>query len=141
MNIHSPNPYISLCKTNVSFCRKTIIDDVLKPSPDSKASYVNRLLFAWFDPIVWRAWSKPFDESDVYDLNADDASRTIVPLWESLWARNPGLLPVIFKAFSADLFKGGAWQLAYIVFQFLAPQILNQIIGRTLYVTYGSLVN
>ena len=68
-----------------------------------------------------RAWKKPFDETDVYDLKGDDSSRTLVPLWDKLWQeqsrrakRNnniPGILPVIFRAFFWDLVKGGAWQL------------------------------
>jgi len=59
-------------KTNPIIRSSVSTDQALNRSPELTASFISRLLFAWFDKTVWRGRSKTIDESDVWDLNPED---------------------------------------------------------------------
>ena len=112
-----------------------VADDVDKPSPQVSASFLSQLFLAWFDKTVWKAWYKPIEEEDVWDLNTEDSCRSIIPLWEGLWqeeldqGKQPGIFRIIFKAFYWDIIRGACWQFSYLMIQFIGPQILGLVIA------------
>ena len=53
--------------------------------PEISASFLSRLLFAWFDPMAWKGYRHPLDVQDLWDLNPVDtckeASRDFLEDW------------------------------------------------------------
>ena len=69
-------------------------------------------------------------------LNLCFSINTIVPIWDRLWeeakqkkGKPPGVFLVLFKAFGWTFLTGGAWQLSYLLLQFVSPLLLNLIIS------------
>uniref|UniRef100_A0A1L8E4B5 ABC-type glutathione-S-conjugate transporter n=2 Tax=Nyssomyia neivai TaxID=330878 RepID=A0A1L8E4B5_9DIPT len=56
-----------------------------KPSPEISASFLRKLFFQWFDPMTWKGYRKPLEVSDMWDLNEEDQSRTLVPPFDKYW--------------------------------------------------------
>ena len=62
--------------------------------------------------------------------------RTLVPFWDKIWKEEqkkvtgkiPSIKMVLLKGFKWDLIKAGFWQLSYVVFSLVSPQILNLVI-------------
>ena len=68
---------------------------------------------------------------------------TIYPDWENLWSakitetsskkkgksKPPNVLGTLVKQFGTTILAGGAYQLGYVVMQFVNPQILNLLIA------------
>ena len=68
---------------------------------------------------------------------------TIYPDWENLWSAKvsetsskkkgksmpPNVLGTLVKQFGTTILAGGAYQLGYVVMQFVNPQILNLLIA------------
>ncbi|KAI2474349.1 ATP binding cassette (ABC) transporter subfamily C member, partial [Diabrotica virgifera virgifera] len=57
------------------------------PSPEESASFLSRLLFAWFDPLAWKGFRKPLETKDLWDINVEDSSRELVPVFEKYWSQ------------------------------------------------------
>ncbi|XP_072401345.1 multidrug resistance-associated protein 1 isoform X11 [Diabrotica undecimpunctata] len=57
------------------------------PSPEESASFLSRLLFAWFDPLAWKGFKKPLETKDLWDINVEDSSRELVPVFEKYWSQ------------------------------------------------------
>ncbi|XP_057660508.1 multidrug resistance-associated protein 1 isoform X6 [Diorhabda carinulata] len=55
------------------------------PCPEESASFLSRLLFSWFDPLAWKGFRKPLETSDLWDINVQDSSRELVPVFEKCW--------------------------------------------------------
>jgi hypothetical protein len=41
-------------------------------SPELGSSFINRLLFVWFDKTIWNGRKKTIEQSDLWDLNPED---------------------------------------------------------------------
>jgi hypothetical protein len=70
-------------------------DQPRKNSPELTASFLSRLIFAWFDKTVWRGRSKTIDESDLWDLNPGanviKTFKAVIYKWAMLsWPFVPG---------------------------------------------------
>ncbi|KAI5745186.1 hypothetical protein M8J76_008998 [Diaphorina citri] len=50
------------------------------PSPEYRASFPSKLIFAWFDRMAWLGYRKPLENKDLWNLNHEDTSKEIVPL-------------------------------------------------------------
>lgn len=48
---------------------------------------MNRLTIWWFNTICLLGKRKPLEVNDLYSLNADDLSSTLVPRWNRLWEK------------------------------------------------------
>ena len=59
--------------------RKTTLDKPSNPSPEQTRSFLNRILFLWFDKTTWIGWRRPLTEKDIYDMNPEDTSKELVP--------------------------------------------------------------
>ena len=94
------------------------------------------MLFAWFDGVIYKGWKKPLKADDLYDLNPDNSSQTIIPAWEKNWEKqrkkklrnakiptqiNLSIVPTIVQSF------GGLFAVATFV-RFL--NILMQMVSK-----------
>lgn len=65
-----------------------------KPYPLLGASFLSRIVYAWFDPLTWKGYRKPLEHNDLWDLNREDTSRELIPLYLKYWnrptAKSPG---------------------------------------------------
>ncbi|CAG7725610.1 unnamed protein product, partial [Allacma fusca] len=53
--------------------------------PELTASVPSQLTFQWFWPLAWLGYKKPLEFSDLWDLNPDDKSATLVKNFQSYW--------------------------------------------------------
>lgn len=58
------------------------------PSPEIKASMLNRAFFAFFDRTAWIGWRKSLVVDDIYDINPQNASRELVPEFDKSFHKN-----------------------------------------------------
>jgi len=56
-----------------------------KVCPESAASFLSRLFFFWFEGLAWKGYRKPLEHSDLWDLNNEDKSKALVPLFDKYW--------------------------------------------------------
>lgn len=54
-------------------------------SPETFSSFLNRQTLWWFNSLCALGKSKPLELNDLYNLNKNDQSETLVPIWEKLW--------------------------------------------------------
>uniref|UniRef100_A0A0N5C270 Multidrug resistance-associated protein 1 n=1 Tax=Strongyloides papillosus TaxID=174720 RepID=A0A0N5C270_STREA len=54
-------------------------------SPETFSSFLNRQTLWWFNQMCAIGKSKPLELNDLYNLNKNDQSETLVPIWEKLW--------------------------------------------------------
>ncbi|XP_066145734.1 multidrug resistance-associated protein 1 isoform X1 [Euwallacea fornicatus] len=55
------------------------------PCPEDGASFISRLVFAWFDKMTWTGFRKPLETQDLWDLNPADSAAEVVPIFEKHW--------------------------------------------------------
>ncbi|GAB0095977.1 multidrug resistance-associated protein 1 [Sergentomyia squamirostris] len=55
------------------------------PSPELSSSFLRKLFFQWFDPMTWKGYRRPLEISDMWDLNEDDQTRSLVPDFDKYW--------------------------------------------------------
>lgn len=58
-----------------------------KPFPEKGASFLSRLLFAWFDSMTWKGFRRPLESEDLWDINEEDSSKEIIPIFMKYWDR------------------------------------------------------
>ena len=54
-------------------------DEGTNPSPEKSATFPSKLLFNWFNTLVWAGYKKSLGEDDLADLNPRDVSANVVP--------------------------------------------------------------
>lgn len=59
-----------------------------KPCPELKASFVRRVFFLWFDKDMWKGYRKPLTNDDMYDIQPDEMSLNINPIFIKNWEEN-----------------------------------------------------
>lgn len=58
------------------------------PCPELRASFFNRILFAWFDPLTWKGYKRPLVGSDLWDINPSDTTEAMSPKFDRFWRMN-----------------------------------------------------
>jgi ATP-binding cassette subfamily C (CFTR/MRP) protein 1 len=46
---------------------------------------LSKLFFAWFDALAWRGFRKPLETKDLWNMNPEDTSKEVVPLFDKYW--------------------------------------------------------
>ncbi|XKL66881.1 hypothetical protein PGB90_010301 [Kerria lacca] len=54
-------------------------------SPENESSFVSKILFIWFDRLIWKGYKKPLENDDLWNLDHDNTSASIVPKFEKSW--------------------------------------------------------
>lgn len=58
-----------------------------KPYPEQGSSFLSRLFYTWFDPLAWKGYRKPLEQPDLWDMNPEDSSKEIMPIFLKYWDR------------------------------------------------------
>lgn len=59
-----------------------------KPYPEQGASFLSRLFYTWFDPLAWKGYRRPLEQKDLWDMNPEDSSKEIMPIFLKYWDRS-----------------------------------------------------
>lgn len=57
------------------------------PYPEPGASFLSRLFYTWFDRLAWKGYRRPLEQKDLWDMNPEDSSKEIMPLFMRYWER------------------------------------------------------
>ncbi|XP_050416423.2 multidrug resistance-associated protein 1 [Patella vulgata] len=57
----------------------------LKASPEQSASFLNRLVFHWINPLIFTGYKKSLVEDDLFELHPRDQSSNFVPYFYKKW--------------------------------------------------------
>lgn len=57
----------------------------LEFSPEDSSSFINKLLFWWLNELPKRGTKKDLEVDDLFELNLDQQSKILFPLWEHYW--------------------------------------------------------
>lgn len=58
------------------------------PSPELRMGALIKIFYAWFEPMAWRGFRRPLVESDIYDINPENASAELVPTFDENFERS-----------------------------------------------------
>ena len=58
-----------------------------KPNPETSASFLSRLTFAWLDPLIWKGYRRPLVQDDMWSLQYENSTSTIVGRWDKNWKK------------------------------------------------------
>ena len=110
-----------------------------KPSPEATASFPSRMLFTWFDGMVWRGWRRFLVNEDLWTLNPSDRCRGVIPVWDANWenqkkAKAPkkkplSILNTMVSSFGGVFAASAILQLIYTIISFVSPQLVNLLIA------------
>ena len=118
---------------------KVLEEENGKPSPESAASFPSRMLFTWFDGMVWRGWRRYLVNEDLWTLNPSDRCRGVIPEWDANWdnqkkAKQPkrkplSILNTLVSSFGGVFAASAILQLIYTIISFVSPQLVNFLIA------------
>lgn len=60
-------------------------DEGRKPCPEEEATFLSYITWWWLTGLIWRGWRKALVYSDLTDLNYEDKSRVISPVFQRNW--------------------------------------------------------
>ncbi|XP_077284669.1 multidrug resistance-associated protein 1-like [Arctopsyche grandis] len=55
------------------------------PCPERNNGFLSKILFAWFDSLVWAGYKRPLTMNDLWSMNPEDTSMEIVPIFDKYW--------------------------------------------------------
>eukprot|EP00058_Branchiostoma_floridae_P021695 XP_002607185.1 hypothetical protein BRAFLDRAFT_118636 [Branchiostoma floridae] len=58
-----------------------------KPSPEESCSFLSKITFWWFNPLVILGYKRALERADLYSLNHVDRSDHVVPAFEKEWQK------------------------------------------------------
>lgn len=58
---------------------------IKNPCPERESGFLSRILFAWFDSLVWIGYRKPLTKDNLWSMNPEDTSTEVVPVFEKYW--------------------------------------------------------
>lgn len=113
-------------------------------SPYTKATLMNRLVFAWLNPILSIASKVDFSQDMHYDLSEEDQSLKIADRLETQWrliapsshmeigSKTPvfGLLKTIWLTFKSQIIKHTGLQIVLAIADFLSIFVVYMTIGQ-----------
>uniref|UniRef100_UPI00358FC12E ATP-binding cassette sub-family C member 2-like n=1 Tax=Myxine glutinosa TaxID=7769 RepID=UPI00358FC12E len=126
-----------------------------KKSPEANASFLNQLIFYWFDSMVFLGYRKPLKKHDLWPLRKKHRAEVLCGTFEQnmrlgsiettmsqlsgvkgksfAQGRNkakrlPSLLRVLLRTHRGTLLKSGLYKLFYDLLLFVSPQLLKLMI-------------
>ncbi|KAJ3217630.1 hypothetical protein HDU67_007572 [Dinochytrium kinnereticum] len=55
-----------------------------EPSRETASSFLSRITYSWFDPLLVKAQEKPLEEEDVWELDPSDQSEAVLKVFEPI---------------------------------------------------------
>ncbi|XP_065205465.1 multidrug resistance-associated protein 1-like [Planococcus citri] len=56
--------------------------------PRSQSSFLSQILFAWFEPLVWKGYRKSLENEDLWNLDHSISTSIVVPKFEKRWKKS-----------------------------------------------------
>lgn len=122
-------------------------------TPEIGASFLRKMLFQWFDILMWRGYKKPIEAHHIWNLMDEDLTRSVTPAFDKYWAEsvaknqrkeehqrqqgkasstptpagktNGSILPAMIKAFGGPFLLAGFLKLCIDLLGFASPQLLG----------------
>uniref|UniRef100_A0AAR2L5I3 ABC-type glutathione-S-conjugate transporter n=1 Tax=Pygocentrus nattereri TaxID=42514 RepID=A0AAR2L5I3_PYGNA len=127
------------------------------PCPESTAGFLSRLTFWWFTSLAIKGYKNPLETKDLWSLNKQDCSDTVVPELLREWeveksktvalskrqeevevllsdrkkSHQPSFLRALLRAFGPYFLIGSAFKLLQDLITFINPQLLRMLIEFT----------
>ncbi|CAI5456759.1 unnamed protein product [Caenorhabditis angaria] len=119
-------------------------------SPEFTVSFLNQLTFEWFTGLAVLGNKKSLEREDLWDLNERDKAHQLIPRFMQFMKpeienyqrktrqnpqllsdpkSHPSILYPIFKTYKFTFFAGAAYKLLFDLLQFVAPELLRQLIN------------
>ncbi|KAJ3265284.1 hypothetical protein HDU77_005729 [Chytriomyces hyalinus] len=103
-------------------------DGVREPSREHNASFLSKLTYAWIDPLLLKARSKPLEDEDIWDLPEQDKTATLVSRFKAYQQRTSSLMNALFSFFKWRIFVVFGGCVIGAVLDFSKTYFLNRII-------------
>ncbi|MCJ1350607.1 MAG: hypothetical protein MMC33_000588 [Icmadophila ericetorum] len=98
------------------------------PGRDETASLLSRLTFFWINALVWKAFRRTLEASDLYQLNRNQTSAVLAPRFRAAAAATLPLLWRIYHFFKYDFLKQGVWAAVMSIAVFIPPMLMRLIL-------------
>eukprot|EP00005_Dracoamoeba_jomungandri_P014183 CAMPEP_0174262580 /NCGR_PEP_ID=MMETSP0439-20130205/13739_1 /TAXON_ID=0 /ORGANISM="Stereomyxa ramosa, Strain Chinc5" /LENGTH=1412 /DNA_ID=CAMNT_0015347351 /DNA_START=291 /DNA_END=4529 /DNA_ORIENTATION=- len=107
--------------------------DYHPPSPEKNANWISRLVFWWFNPILYYGYDNTILFEDLYDLVDQDKGAITSGKFQKYWKTEmkkpkPQIAWALLKAFGFPFFAAGFYKLMNDILVFGGPIILGQIV-------------
>ena len=99
-----------------------------EPGKEETASLISRLTFFWMTEIVWKAFRKPLEAHDLYQLNRSYTASAIALGFGRTAAVTAPLLWRIFNFFKFSFFVQGAWAFITSILVIIRPLLIRRIL-------------
>lgn len=115
-----------------------------KNSPEETASFLRRMTFQWFDPVVYVGYKRPLTTDDMYLLNESLQVKTVEPKFTKYWEdtversrrkleKHPtdgempkgSVLPALVKSLGGPFIFAGFLKFLGDLLTFVSPQLLR----------------
>ncbi|KAJ3237858.1 hypothetical protein HDU81_008767 [Chytriomyces hyalinus] len=103
-------------------------DGVREPSREHDASFLSKLTYAWIDPLLLKARSKPLEDEDIWDLPEQDKTASLVSRFKAYQQRTSSLMNALFSFFKWRIFVVFGGCVIGAVLDFSKTFFLNRII-------------
>ncbi|KAH8650664.1 putative multidrug resistance protein [Tricladium varicosporioides] len=99
-----------------------------KPGGDEAASLLSRLTFFWITALLWKAFRRTLETSDLYGLNRGQASALLAPRFRATTAATLPLIWRMLRFFKYDILKQGIWAMLTGIAVFIPPMLMALIL-------------
>lgn len=99
-----------------------------EPGRDETASLFSRLTFWWINGLLWKAFRKTIEASDLYPLNQNQASAFLAPAFHATTAATLPFVWRIYHFFKHDILKQGIWATVTSIAVFIPPMLMRAIL-------------
>ncbi|XP_074156530.1 multidrug resistance-associated protein 1-like isoform X3 [Sminthopsis crassicaudata] len=115
-----------------------------KFSLEKHASFISKITYSWFNSVIILGYKKPLERKDLFELNDNDSSYNVCPIFEKQWKRSmlmnkknkkkeaktkkPSLLHVLWNTFKFLLMQVALFKVFADILSFISPLIMKQMI-------------
>ncbi|XP_071994663.1 multidrug resistance-associated protein 1-like [Engystomops pustulosus] len=111
-------------------------------NPEYRVSFFNRVTYSWYSRIIQLGYKKPLEREDLIELNEEDSSSSVIPVFEENWSkeshkqnrkdagsRKASLVRALWSTFKYSLIQVALMKVVADVLAFTSPQILKKMIA------------
>ncbi|CAC5415770.1 unnamed protein product [Mytilus coruscus] len=100
------------------------------PCPEERSSFLSRLIFWWFNPMVIQGYKRDIKRENLWALNHEDNSSSVFPRFEKYWKKEEERVEKLLIQFTKD--KGEyEWRgYLYSVLMFLVAVVQSLILHQ-----------
>ncbi|CAG2115599.1 unnamed protein product, partial [Medioppia subpectinata] len=114
----------------------TTVADRENSSPENQSSFLSRLTFSWFTPMIMNGYRKPLTTEDMWSLSTQNRTNVFIKQFNKHWkpiqnnkTKNAiNIFPVVLKTFWSTILFNACIQLVSTLLTFTQPLILDRLI-------------